>query len=549
MMAERNNLIVNPSFKTNATGWSATGSSTITRITTDYYYGSSCLEVTKAASANSGVITASRILVTTGLKYVIGAYVKIPAGEESGTLSADVVWYNSATAGTVISTSNSIQLEVIGGDDWVRLTGTFTAPAGALSALVRIVQPTAGTASEKFYVDAVLFEQSTYLGEFVDEPTQAKENEALWDAFRPVPYPKITGLKLNADVSIGSLVLNTVDEDGIVWVCTDIEGWWNHPEPDIEDIPRGYGDGSYDVRGRYTARQLTLNGVFLPPDPSYVPSARDKLITNTDLVYVGGWLKTNENPTKASYVRLSGRPEITTVNARGRTEFSIGLRAPDPLKYEWYEGHELGYRSVVIAGSNTGTPGSGEGTVTNTGNAYAPVVLEITGPVVGPATIINETTNESITIIESLRGATTKSISNKALTNDVATLTTSAAHGLIEGDVVTVAGVDSTFNGEYVVLSTPTTVTFTYEKIASNVVSTPVSPAGTLTYGPDILEIDTRDHEVALNGDAVGKRSLIDVLAEWTLLAPGSNLFSFVDDGDVTSDAVLTVYYRSAWLG
>ena len=548
-MTQRNNLIVNPSFKTNTTGWSATGSSTIARITTDYYYGSSSLEVTKAASANSGVVTSSRILVTAALSYVIGAYVKIPAGEESGTLSADVIWYNSATAGSVISTSNPVQLDVIPGDDWVRLTGVFTAPSGALSALVRIVQPTAGTASEKFYVDAILFEQSTYLGSFVDELTQAQENEKVLDAFRPVPYPKITGLKLKADVSIGSLVLNTVDEDGVLWICTDIEGWWNHPEPDIEDIPRGYGDGSYDVRGRYAARQLTLNGVFLPPDPSYVASARDKLITNTDLVYVGDWLRTNENPTKASYVRLSGRPEITTVNERGRTEFSIGLRAPDPLKYEWYEGHELGYRSVVIAGEDSGTPGSGEGTVTNTGNAYAPVVLEITGPVVGPATIINETTNESITIIEALRAATTKSISNKALTSDVATLTTSAAHGLVVGDSIIVSGVGSPFDGDYTVLSVPTATTFTYEKINGNVGTAAVSPVGTLSYGPDVLEVDTRDHEVALNGDAVGKRSLIDVLAEWTLLAPGNNLFSFVDDGDATSGAVLTVYYRSAWLG
>jgi hypothetical protein len=549
MMADRNNLIVNPSFKTDTTGWSATGSSTIARITSDYWYGSSCLEVTKAAASNSGVITASRILVTAGQSYALGAYVKVPAGEETGTLSADVVWYNSATAGTVISTSNSIQLEVFGGDDWVRLTGVFTAPVGALSALVRIVQPAAGTVAKKFLVDAVLLEQSSYLNEYVDEPNQAQENQKVTQAFRPVPYPKITGLFLKADVSIGSLVLNTIDEDGVVWICTDIEGWWTHPEPEVRDIPRGWGDGSYDVRGRYQARQLTLNGVFLPPDSSYVASARDKLISNTDLVYVGGWLKTNENPTKASYVRLSGRPEISTVNPRGRTEFSVGLRAADPLKYEWYEGHELGYRSVVIAGANTGTPGSGEGTVVNTGNAYAPVILEVAGPLVGPATIINETTNESITIIEALRGATTKSISNKALTDNVATLTTTAAHGLVEGDEITVTGVGSPFDGTFVVASIPTNVTFTYSQTATNVASEAVSPVGTLSYGPDILEIDTRDHEVALNGDAVGKRSLIDVLAEWTLLAPGSNVISFVDDGDATSDAVLTVYYRSAWLG
>lgn len=116
-MADRNNLIVNPSFKTNTTGWSATGSSTIARITNEYFYGSSCLEITKAAASNSGVITTDRILVTASLSYALGVYVKIPAAAETGTLSADVLWYDSATAGSLLSTSNSVQLEVIGGDD------------------------------------------------------------------------------------------------------------------------------------------------------------------------------------------------------------------------------------------------------------------------------------------------------------------------------------------------------------------------------------------------------------------------------------------------
>ena len=545
----RNNLIVNPSFKTNTTGWSATGSSTLSRITSDYFYGSSSLQVAKAASTNSGAVTSSRILVTQSLSYALGVYVKIAATAESGTVVARVQWYDSATAGSLLSTSNTISLDVIPGDDWVRLTGVFTAPLTALSALISIVQPTAGTAAETFYVDAVLFEQAEYLNEYIDEPTQAQETKKVDKGLSPVPYPKITGLKLDAGISLGSLVLNTIDEDGVVWVCTDIEGWWNHPEPDIDDIPRGYGDGSYDVRGRYQARQLTLNGVFLVPDASYVAAARSKLIENTDLVYTGNWLITNENPPKASYVRLSGRPEITTVNPRGRTEFSIGLRAPDPLKYEWFAGDELGYRSVVIPGKSASPSVSGEGSVINTGNAYAPVVLEIRGPLSGPGVIQNVTTNEEITIIESLRGVLTPAVSNKALTSNVATLTTSSEHNLLAGDEIVVTDVDATFNGTHIVLDVPTNVTLTYAKTAENVVSAAVSPTGTITYGPDILEIDTRDHEVALNGDAIGKRNLIDVLAEWTLLAPGTNIFSFVDEGNANTTSSLTVYYRSAWLG
>jgi hypothetical protein len=543
----RNNLIVNPSFKTNTTGWSAAGSSTIARITTDAFFGSSCLEITKAAGANSGVSSASRIAVTAGTSYAIAGYVKVPAGQETGAFQINVSWYTAMTGGSTIATTSTIGLESTPGDDWIRLMGVMTAPALALGASISIVQPLAGTVGKKFYVDALMFEAATYVGEYFDDITQAAENKFVNLGLTPLPIPKITGMQLNADVSIGSLILNTVDENGVVWVCTNIEGWWVHPEPEVRDIPRGWGDGSYDVRGRYQARQITLSGVFLTPDPALVPIARDKLIQETDLVYVGGWLKTNENPTKASFVRLSGQPDIETVNARGRTEFSIGLRAADPLKYEWYEGHELGYRAVTIAGEDSGTVGSGTGTVTNTGNAYSPVVFEVTGPIVGPATILNETTNESITIIGSLRGVLTPTVSNKALTDNVATLTTSAAHGLLAGDVVAVTGVDSTFNGTFTILTVPTTTTLTYAKTATNVAST--AGSGTITSTADILEIDTRDHEVALNGDVVGKRSLIDVLAEWTLLAPGANVFSFYDDGDVTSAASLTVYYRSAWLG
>ena len=75
----------------------------------------------------------------------------------------------------------------------------------------------------------------------------------------------------------------------------------------------------------------------------------------------------------------------------------------------------------------------------------------------------------------------TFSINNKALTSNVATLTTVDAHNLAVGMQVVITDVDATFNGEYRVTSVPTTTTFTYAKTASNVTSTPVSPVGTGT--------------------------------------------------------------------
>ena len=69
-------------------------------------------------------------------------------------------------------------------------------------------------------------------------------------------------------------------------------------------------------------------------------------------------------------------------------------------------------------------------------------------------------------------------VTNKALTSDVATLTTSTAHGLVAGDSVWVEGVGSPFDSTtapYTVIATPTTTTFTYAKVHTNIASTAVS--------------------------------------------------------------------------
>ena len=69
----------------------------------------------------------------------------------------------------------------------------------------------------------------------------------------------------------------------------------------------------------------------------------------------------------------------------------------------------------------------------------------------------------------------TKSVSNKALTSNVATLTTSATHGFAIGDIAVITGVDATFNGTHYVATVPTTTTFTFAKTATNVTSVAAS--------------------------------------------------------------------------
>ena len=66
-------------------------------------------------------------------------------------------------------------------------------------------------------------------------------------------------------------------------------------------------------------------------------------------------------------------------------------------------------------------------------------------------------------------------VTNKALTDNVATITTSAIHGTVIGQVVDVSNVDATFYGSYKVTAT-TDYTLSYVKTAGNVLSTPETP-------------------------------------------------------------------------
>jgi hypothetical protein len=298
---------------------------------------------------------------------------------------------------------------------------------------------------------------------------QAQENAYIDRGLIPLPYPNLTGMKLQADIVLGNFVFNTIDEYGVVWVVTDLEGWWTPPAADMPDISRGYGDGSYDFQGRYLARDLTLEGVFITGDPELVEAARDRLIAAVNLVYQGTWLVTGVGPKRASFVRSSGDFEIETVTARGRTEFSIGLRAADPIKYEWNESEPDGYTVVEIPAKNIISGESGIQTITNVGNYDVPVYLEVVGPVTSPATIFNRTREELILVVSGIRGRLGSVIENKELTlvesnlKDVATLTTRTAHNFQAGDEIIIEGVDSTFDGTFFISSIPSSTTFTYE--------------------------------------------------------------------------------------
>lgn len=351
---------------------------------------------------------------------------------------------------------------------------------------------------------------------------QSTENYVVNSALRPTPYPYIEGMQLNADIefikvmpddTIKRLVFNTYDTDGTLFICTDITNWWDMPVPEVPDIPRGLDDGSYDVRGRWTAKTLTFKGSIIPKDPSYTAAARKTVMESFDLVYTGGWLVVKETPTRAMYVRLTGQPTFESVKARGRLDFTAQFRAVDPVKYDWYDdtnenyttwpvtieiertsdnkvdefASKLGYTKNFTVGANTvsviPTDGTSIANVINQGNTDVTAVFKITGPLTAPATITAtrpDSSVQTIKIIRTLRAAgydTTNAatpISTLELSGGIATLGISG-HGFYVGDVVNVTGIDSRFNKNNVTITSTSATAISYAKTAANIVSITVA--------------------------------------------------------------------------
>ena len=361
--------------------------------------------------------------------------------------------------------------------------------------------------------------------------TSAEEAYSVNRGLQSLESNEIEKLQLRGDIVLGDFVLNTIDDSGVVWVVTEIDGWWTAPPSDVDVIERGFGDGAYEVAGRYTSRPFTIEGAFLTPSPSLVEAARDRLVQACNLVRQGAWFKTGRNPIRASYVYLSGDVNIQTVNTRGRTEFSISLRAPDPIKYSWNDEVPDGYEFVETPVKNAALESSGVGTVENIGNYNVPCILEITGPFAGPGTIFNRTTNQLIILTQSLKGRESRVVVNKELAfnvgtlTDVATLTTTEPHDFSVGDSVFISGVGEFFDGDRIITSVPTTTTFVFSTEAAS-----IQAVSFKTFDSGVATLETTQEHGFSSGEQVvidGVDGLFDTAGATITSTPTATTFTY----------------------
>ena len=95
------------------------------------------------------------------------------------------------------------------------------------------------------------------------------------------------GILSAEDIIINDIPLNTIDNNSVAWIVTDLEGWWGLPDVEIPEETRPfYQDGSYYTTGRFTSRIVNLKGYILPVDGTGNKSVDTRNAFNRALVLV-----------------------------------------------------------------------------------------------------------------------------------------------------------------------------------------------------------------------------------------------------------------------
>lgn len=159
----RTNLVTNPSFETNTTGWTASSSS-IARTTSQYYVGSACLLVTPSAS-NGGAV--SPLATTTpSATHTVSAWVRGSAGDNIR------LELNERTSGdTTLVGTTTTNLTLTGA--WQRISATRLFGTTGATANFSITNT---SSTSLFFIDATMLEMSATLNSFFDGSSGATGN-------------------------------------------------------------------------------------------------------------------------------------------------------------------------------------------------------------------------------------------------------------------------------------------------------------------------------------------------------------------------------------
>lgn len=161
----RTNLIPNPSFETNTTGW-LVASVSVLRVTSDSFVGTASMQITTTfVDVTARVAYNPDTAVIAGEPYTASAYLKNTAGNNRNH-SIQIRWFTSG-GGNAGTSTTTVAINV--GSPWTRISVTGTAPVNAAFADVTIyIQANNVSLSNVALADAILFEKSATLLPYFD---------------------------------------------------------------------------------------------------------------------------------------------------------------------------------------------------------------------------------------------------------------------------------------------------------------------------------------------------------------------------------------------
>lgn len=172
-----NNGISNPSFESATTGWSGIAGTTITRITTDGYDGSSCLQVDPpgAVGTEGALFGGGAVAASASTAYTFRVAIKGTPG-----LSYRLAWDENNGGGGYLRTQTSAVLTLSGsGWNWF----TLSASTGVSTATVNLYIYHNAVNSTRFYIDKAQFSaDSSPQGDFKIRATRnnIRDGRMVW---------------------------------------------------------------------------------------------------------------------------------------------------------------------------------------------------------------------------------------------------------------------------------------------------------------------------------------------------------------------------------
>lgn len=318
------NLISNPSFERNATGWSNSGSNTIARSTTQVAFGAQSLACTYQ---DNTTLATFADLTLTAVGHTITAYVYLSSNWDGGAVRLAVGSFTSVTT-DVATTSTTTTGE------WVRLEMSITPDAGDLTGDIEIETASAPTAGRIVYVDAVQVEaKDSYSTTYCD----GDQPGCSWGATRH------NSTSSRAAYASGGRVRNMEDD---LSLPTEMMQGVGMPPVQNSFAPLALGNGGTYENSRYAMREMIINSSIVGSSLSNLHSLRQTLVKAFNAV--SGLVGKRPQERIMRYTGASTNKEISVVYDAGlefnrqdgyTDETSLRFIAPDPMFYALTEGN------------------------------------------------------------------------------------------------------------------------------------------------------------------------------------------------------------------